>query len=493
MRKAIFSFLMATLMLVAGSAVLAQEESVEPLPTPTTESDEPVITPLPTATEPEENSAVEEVNIDETVTAADLRISEPKLLPDSKFYFLKNWSRSIKSALTFNPVKKAELKMQFASEKLLEAQKLAEKVKKPEIIGRAVESYQNEIEAIKKATDKIKEKAVQNIKVGEFLDKFVKQQVLHQKILDKLEEKVPEQVAEKIEAVRERYLEGFGEVMQKLEDKEQIKARLENNLGDIEGSEFKDFKNMEILKRIEEKAPEEIKEKIMEVREEVLTEFKQKIEDLPPEKQERLEQYIEKVKGLAESKMEILEDVKTKLKENPEMKEKLETTRARIIKEVQEKIEENKQVKCPENMINPAACKGRVVIKRDENGCPVPTCIEVGDATSPSQTTPGDSGTAPTIPSQEGVDCISLWDPVCGVNGKTYSNACWAKVANAEIKHKGPCETIPPRSTPVPSTPPSSILKPIAPTPTIVEPAPQVSPAPMEQDTTAGGTGGNTE
>jgi len=36
--------------------------------------------------------------------------------------------------------------------------------------------------------------------------------------------------------------------------------------------------------------------------------------------------------------------------------------------------------------------------------------------------------------------CVTLWRPVCGKDGKTYSNACFAKIAGVKIAHKGICE-----------------------------------------------------
>lgn len=35
--------------------------------------------------------------------------------------------------------------------------------------------------------------------------------------------------------------------------------------------------------------------------------------------------------------------------------------------------------------------------------------------------------------------CIELYDPVCGENGQTYSNECFAKTSNVNVKHKGEC------------------------------------------------------
>lgn len=440
-------FLTAALVLVLSGIALAQEEpAATPEGTETEDQPTDLIAPSPTTDVAETTGVVEELTLDETVTPEELGLKEPNLLPDSKFYFLKNWGRALKSAVTFNPVKKAELKLKFASEKLLEAQKLADKNKRPELLEKAAEKYRAEIEKLKQAADKIKEKASENPKVGKFLDKFVKQQVLHEKILDKLEEKVPEGALEKIQQVRESHLERFGEVMEKLEDKEQIKARLENNLKQIGGSEFKSFKNMEILKRIEEKAPEAIKEQIMEAREAVLEEFQEKITEMKPEAQEKLQQYIEKVKGAAEWKMEILEDVKQRIQEvKPEIKERLESVRERVTEKITEKIEEKKGIVCPVNMINPRACKGRIVTQRDENGCPIIRCVAVAEDKPTTSPTPSP---APDTEKPGGLEaikpqqvCITLWDPVCGVDGKTYSNACRAEVAGVEIASKGACES----------------------------------------------------
>lgn len=297
--------LCAAVLITAPASVLAQ----------TVETTDAGVSDELITTAAEEADVPKEVIVDETVSPEDLEIKEPTLLPDSKFYFLKNWSRGLKSLITRDPVKKAELKLKYASEKLLEARKLAEKNKRPEILTKAAENFQKEMERVKEAVDKIKETASTIPEVGKFLDKFVKQQVLQQKILDKLEEKVPEGALEKIRAVKERHLEYFGEVMQKLEDKIQIKSRIENNISNMAGSEFKAVKEMEILKRFEEKAPEEIKEQITEATEGIMEKFGEKIEQMPQKTKERFEDYVEKIKGKAEKKMEILDNVRQRIQQ----------------------------------------------------------------------------------------------------------------------------------------------------------------------------------
>lgn len=37
--------------------------------------------------------------------------------------------------------------------------------------------------------------------------------------------------------------------------------------------------------------------------------------------------------------------------------------------------------------------------------------------------------------------CADVWMPVCGKNGKTYSNACFAKCAGVKF-HQGSCDQV---------------------------------------------------
>ena len=172
----------------------------------------------------------EEVNLDQDIQAADLGTDEPRILPDSPFYFLKDWGRKIQFLVTFNPVDKIKLKQKFADQKLIELKKLVEQKKSREIIKKSIESYQNEVESIRVTSEKIKDKAKDNKELENFLDKFTRQQILHQKLLKKLENQVPPEALEKIRTTRERHLETFGQVMTKLEDRKEKQIEILENL-----------------------------------------------------------------------------------------------------------------------------------------------------------------------------------------------------------------------------------------------------------------------
>jgi hypothetical protein len=383
------------------------------------------------AQESSATTADEAVNLDENVQASDLNVGEPTLLPDSPFYFLKNWAREIQSTFTFNTVKKAELRLKFANEKAIEMEKVAQKTQDPEIIKKAIENYQQEVTKVEKVTQKIKEKAGESEPVAKFLDKFIQQQTLQQKVLQNLQEQVPAEVYQKIEQTREEHLEKFGAVMAKLEDKEGIQERLENNLQEVKGSEFKEFKNLEILKGLELNAPLELKETLQNVQQNSLIRLKDKLESLPTESQERFSDYIEKIGGNKEKQVEIIENLKEAVKEIPALKQNLLQTREKILEKVEEKIQ-NIQSACP-SFQKPTAdfCpQGRTVIKKDEKGCIVEfKCVVPAEIEIPKKPETSNTGA-----------CITLWNPVCGANGKTYSNACFAKLAGVEVAYSDECK-----------------------------------------------------
>jgi len=123
------------------------------------------------ALETDENTLI----LDE-ITAETLGINEPTILPTNKVgYFLKNLGQAVRTAVTFNREKKAELQLKYANQKLLEIKKMAENATDdPELqtlIEKQHKKYNQLMDRVNNQITIIKEKSeVEN--VSELLDKL---------------------------------------------------------------------------------------------------------------------------------------------------------------------------------------------------------------------------------------------------------------------------------------------------------------------------------
>lgn len=214
-------------------------------------------------------STTANVSADAEVTAQDLEVSDPGILPDSPFYFMKEWSRRIRVMFSFNSVAKAELENKFANEKVLELKEMAGKNSNSENMQKASENYEKAMERVKNAADKVKTNASTDENVNKFLEKFANQQMLHERILQNLEDKVSDEVLEKIQQAREQHLQRFQEVMQKLEqNQEKITERIQNALqnGKIDEDIEIDDDNSAMMERMREYMSDDFKEHLNQAR-----------------------------------------------------------------------------------------------------------------------------------------------------------------------------------------------------------------------------------
>ena len=216
--------------------------------------------------------AQEDTNIGDEITAEDLGISEPKVLPDNFFYFFKNFWRGVRLTFTFDPVKKAELQLRHANERLIEAKKMAEKTNKEEFVGKAVEKYQKEMDKLQTRVEKFEEKAADNPKIESFLDRFTNTAMKQQVLMEKLEEKISHnpKALEKIKEAKEQVLENHSQVIERLEDKDKIQERLEKNIQEMK----------------QENMPTDLEQKMEQAREKI----RQRVEAIQREQEQEQEQ-----------------------------------------------------------------------------------------------------------------------------------------------------------------------------------------------------------
>jgi hypothetical protein len=356
-----------------------------------------------TATEPTTVTESTAVTADETVTASDLGVAEPTLLPDSRFYFFKNWGRAIRETLTFNKEKRAELATKFASERLIEAQKLAEKAADPAVLNKAVENYQTEIEKIKALSDQVNK---DDPNAGKFLDKLADFQLKHQRAIDRLSKQLPPEAKERALAAQEKSLEQFGEMMVRLDDPEKMKERLEKALGEQKGGEFKNFKNLEVLMRIEAKAPDAAKAALRGAQENALNRLHGDLNQMSPADQAKFKDYLGGVGGNELRQAEIIDRLENKgLPEG--MKKEMEASRADIAGRMEKRMEnmsEADRTKLQEKIEKGELPRPKMMNDLEKRLPPAETGINRIDSTPARQTQQSSFGERirPPLPPQTG-------------------------------------------------------------------------------------------
>jgi hypothetical protein len=311
---------------VEVSSVVAQTDPTEP-------EQEPVLT------DTENNEVNAAVSEDDTVTASDLGVSEPTLLPNSGFYFLKNWQRNAALLFTIDPVKKAALNLKFANERLIEAQKLAKITKNPQTVEKALEKYEKEKEKITKRIEKLKNNPKRAARVNSFLDKLAEKEIKSQKVFERIKERLPEKAQERIEKRKERALQIFANTILKTDNPQKLQKRIERAMDAQKGSKFKNFRNIEILKALEKDVPEEAKDAIRKAQKNSLKRLHKDIANMQPENQVKFANYVARISGDSITQADILDELSETGELPKEARKALKRARTKTIKKVERRIE----------------------------------------------------------------------------------------------------------------------------------------------------------
>jgi len=450
------------------------------------------------------------------ITATDLSVSEPTILPNSPFYFIKNIGRTVQSFLTMDPVKKTELTLKFANEKLVEAERVAEKTNNDTDVLNALNNYKNETIKLEKYAKELKK---DNPATENLLNKLSDQNFNHQKILDQIAQNKTT-LQQKIEEVKDKAVENITASTFSIASQEKIQEKIENIVQNQE-TKINALEKVAILRKIEEKTPEDAKKIIIKSQDELLSqrlenpnlteEEKQKIqtilEDLKTKKEYKnivVEDIVQKIvlenkDFLNEISTSITEEDKTKLKEFAQsvLQQKdlnyqkvlnnlnelnISTEAKKIIDTVQEKVVNQTNVQeigCV-NVVNPVCgddnktynniCEakkagigiaykskcgecipeGKTInpsVVKNKTCCAGLTACPVNSSTiNPNEkvsickkTCEVFSNKANDVKPEDKIVCTMNWDPLCGENGKTYSNECFLNKAGVKMAHKGEC------------------------------------------------------
>ncbi|MBL7053778.1 hypothetical protein ISS06_01060 [Patescibacteria group bacterium] len=282
----------------------------------------------------DKQSSVEVVQ-DQNITADILGIKKQKILPTSRLYTFKNFWRGTRTAFTFNPIKKANLQLRYANEQLIEAKKMANKEDNHELVIKSITKYN---EQIANASDVIKKASKQDIdKVLEFEDKIIKNSFQHQNLIEGIANKLKPVMTERIIKLKENGIKHLAKTIENSVEPEKIEGKINLMIKNQTASEFKNFKNLEILKAIEDKMPEERKIIIKNIQKKTLEKLGNDLEKMEQSQRERFNQYIKYTGGDKIQHLKIIDDI-NHLEVPENIRQEMAKAKEQAIEQIEEKI-----------------------------------------------------------------------------------------------------------------------------------------------------------
>jgi hypothetical protein len=246
------------------------------------------------------------------VKAGDLVSSLPRLLPGNPFYFIKEWQRGLKRAVTFNSVKKADLELEFVNERAAELKRLEEVAPQgDEALRKALSNYQSSQERLKSRLLGLKETSA-NPNVDRLIEKAAERTVLHEKLFDELAKKFAqkEDLKRRVAEVRAKAEETSAEAARK-DDPEKFAQKLEKALLEAKGGKLEHVRSLEIIDRLENKAHEETKDELAKLREEFKDKFAEDVKEaLETAPKEEVQRALEQLPGDVARRQVLLEEVR---------------------------------------------------------------------------------------------------------------------------------------------------------------------------------------
>ncbi|MEK7077071.1 MAG: DUF5667 domain-containing protein, partial [Patescibacteria group bacterium] len=250
----------------------------------------------------------------ESVQIQDLGVADPGTLPGSPFYFWKEMKRSVRSFFTFGSVAKAELSLQFANEKAAEARAVEEKDPNNLVaVEVALSNYKKAQERLGERMERLKETS-ENPNVDRLLDKVAERTILHTKLFDELEAKFSdhENISKESAEIRKHIGETAGKAMAK-DVADKIAARFDKALLGVTGGALKNLRALEVMDFVSEKAPEEARESLEDLKGKLAERFGEDISDDEDElEDEDIEEAIKELPGDLLRRSAILREIEPK-------------------------------------------------------------------------------------------------------------------------------------------------------------------------------------
>lgn len=270
------------------------------------------------------------------------KILNPKILPGNPLYWFKLAGKNVRSWFTFDNEEKARLRMRYATEKLLEANKLINE-DKDETAAKNMRRYMREVERVQKIIGKIEEK--DSVGAARLANTAMRLRLKEQILLGKVERESPIDELNRVKEARRQALFDVKVNAERIRDPRQVRETLELALN-VNTRPMGTVRGLEVLEAVGQIGlSEDVSQGVEEVKEQYRRRLKGEASDLSEIKSNLLSNYIERAGGDEVNYLRILDNLEESSVVEA-VKEDVRTSRERIINRIEtrtDNVKDNKK------------------------------------------------------------------------------------------------------------------------------------------------------
>ncbi|KKU94252.1 MAG: hypothetical protein UY26_C0002G0034 [Candidatus Jorgensenbacteria bacterium GW2011_GWA1_48_13] len=206
---------------------------------------------------------------DASGASIDLGVGNPLILPANPLYFFKELGRDVRRLFTFNKEAKALLELEILNKKAAEIKSLEEKEKTEDVV-KAIQKYKKSALSLAGRVSSLKQsEAVKYEKlVGLLTDKLLRHHELFVEILSHNED-----FKKEIEDTRIVLDKVSVAMVVNFENPNDFKKIFEEAVANYKDGTLKEFNAVHVLDRIEDQLPEEVRDKIVSLKDDLILRF----------------------------------------------------------------------------------------------------------------------------------------------------------------------------------------------------------------------------